>query len=356
MDANKKKIIFLLGSIFVAIIFLSSYAAFSNNGSGSSSSSTIKTQASYFSTGTSNAIISNYSSIAYVTVSNGSNSSNENITRILSQLEANGSVQNYIYDNNSYQVVLVSISAYELQQLLNRNASSNSIINVGATTYVMLPSTVIMYYTNQPITVHLKSRNYSVYLTNVKPIGSVLNVSVSGLLARNGSIYNGQFRVNVIKTPVTYASTGNSNAIISNYSNTAYVTLLNNSNYSKSNFTRIISLLSSNGFVLNYTNTNNSYMVVLHKISPYGLLQMLYASTALNNSVDLGSTTYVTLPNSIILYIGIQPIMVNLTKRNYSIYMNNVGAIGNTVNVSISALVEKNGSIYNNQFKVNYKQ
>lgn len=197
MDAKKKKLIFLVGAIFVAIVFLSSYAAFSNNNSGSTSTSTVKSQQTYFFTGSSNAIITNYSDIAYVTLPNSTNSSNYNLTGILSKLEANGSVENFAYTNSSYEVVLSTISAYDLQKVLYNDTGTNNTINVGSTTYVELPPKVVLSYTNstQTIPVYLTNRNYSIYMKNVEKLGSSVNVSISTLLESNGSIYNNQFRV-----------------------------------------------------------------------------------------------------------------------------------------------------------------
>ena len=361
MDAKRKKMIFLFGSIFVAIIFLSSYAAFNNNNTKGTSTTTIKPPTTYFSIGSSNAVISNYSDIAYVKLLNNSNGSENTFTEIISRLVSNGSVLNYIYSNYSYEVVLSTISPYGLQQLLNANTMLNGTVAVGSTIYVTLPRSIILVPvgSGQAIPVSLNNRNYSVYTANVSAIGSTVNVSISALLERNGSVYNNQFRVSLgktIKPPVTYLYTGNSSAIISNYGNIAYVTLLNNSNYSKSTLTNIISLLMSNGSVMNYKYTNNSYKVTLVKTSPYALMQLLGENATLNGLASVGSTAYVTLPNSIALYYGANSINLNLTNKNYTVYLKNVSAIGSTVNVSISALLTKNGSVYDNQFTANYKQ
>jgi hypothetical protein len=372
MEAKTKKIIFVVGAIFVAIIFLTSYAAFSNNNTGSTSTTTVESQATYFSTGTSNAIITNYSDIAYVTLSNSVNSSKINMTTILSGLETNGSVDNYVYTNGSYEVVLSSISAYDLQELLYKDVGSNTFVNVGATTYVELPQSVVLYYTTQPITVNLPSRNYSIYLKNVQMEGSTVNVSISGLLERNGTIYNSQFRVaynpnvivsnsslsnstTTIKAPATYIATGTSNAVITGYGKVANVTLSNSINTTKVNITKILSQLESNKSVGNYIYTNGTYDVVLSNISAYNLQNLLYKDAGSSNTISVGSTANVELPSNVVLYNATQSITVVLSNRNYSIYLKNVQMPGSTVNVSISAQLEKNGTIYNNQFKVAYK-
>jgi len=195
MEQKNKRMIFLLGTLFVAFIFLSSYAAFNNNNNVSvSTTSTVQLQQSFYSTGYSNAIVANYSGTAYIAVADGTNTIKNKVANLLSQLQANGTVQNYAYSNGTYQAVLSGISAYSLQQILTNKTQSNSIA-VGATSILALPPNVTMYYSGQPINVVLQGRNYSVYLSKVKKIGTVLNVSVSGLLTRNGQIYNNQFKV-----------------------------------------------------------------------------------------------------------------------------------------------------------------
>lgn len=222
MDTKTKRLIFFIGSIFVAIIFLSSYAAFGNNASGTSSTSTVKPQQTFFSTGTSTAIVVNYSDIANITLRNGSNASNVNMTDILSRLQANGTIQNYIYSNGNYQVILYGISAYGLRQLLYGNPKLNGTVDIGATTYVTLPKTITLYYGGQqPINVYLNGRNYSVYMNNVEPEGSVINVSISALLTANGSIYNNQLRVSLSSTNIQNANPNGGKANPTTTSNSA---------------------------------------------------------------------------------------------------------------------------------------
>lgn len=210
MDAKKKRLAFLFGGILVAIIFLSSYAAFSNNGSPTTATTTAKAAGTVFVTGYTNAIITNYSDVAYVSFSNSSNSVKNTVTNSLSMLQANGTVVDSIVTNNTYQVVLSGISPYTLQQFLYQKTNSTNSISVGSTADVQLPQTIAFTYTNVPIDLHLTNRNYTVYLSQVQSIGSTINVSISTLLyTNNESIYDNQFRVSYNPTvpTVTAAST-----------------------------------------------------------------------------------------------------------------------------------------------------
>jgi hypothetical protein len=197
MDTKTKKLVFLIGAILIAVIFITSYAAFSSNNTASTTTTTVKSVESFFATGSSNAIITNYSDIAYVVISNSTNFTKENttITTELNSLESNGSIDNYINTNNSYQVVLSSVSAYDVQQLLYKDLGTQNTIKVGSTAYITLPPTITLFYNNQPITTRIPSQNYSIYMQNIKAINSTINVSISTLVTANGSIYNNQFRV-----------------------------------------------------------------------------------------------------------------------------------------------------------------
>lgn len=199
MDRKLRNIVLLLGAIFVAGIFLSSYASFNDNNLGNSSTTTtIKSVQTVYAAGNANAIITNYSDIAYVSLNNNSNATSNTVTSLLSTLEADGSVQNYIYTNSSFEVVLANLSAYGLQQMVFNQTRSNT-INVGATTDIMLPTNVTLYYTgatsSTPITIPLTKRNYTVYMKNIKSIGTKIPVGISALLARNGTVYNNQIKV-----------------------------------------------------------------------------------------------------------------------------------------------------------------
>lgn len=199
MDQKKKNLILFIGAIFIALIFLSSYAAFSNNNtSNASTSSTVKPAETHYATGNTNAVITNYSDIVNVTLSNNSNATTTALQNILSKLESNGSISNYIYANNNYEVVLLGMDASTLKQSISNQANStipNNTIHIGSTATVMLPAGLVLYYSGSPENVYLTSRNYSVYLNNIKSIGTSINVSVSALLERNGSIYNNEVRI-----------------------------------------------------------------------------------------------------------------------------------------------------------------
>ena len=186
MEQKTKRYVFLIGSIIVAVIFISSYAAFSNNGTPSTTTTIAKQVQTIFITGYSNATITNYSDIAVVSLLNSSPQLRNQLNSTLSDLQNNGSVVESIFTNDSYQgSSFTGISPYSLEQIIYSKINQTNSINVGATADVELPSTITFYYSKQPVKLQLPSRNYSVQITNAKSIGSSINVSISTLLYAN---------------------------------------------------------------------------------------------------------------------------------------------------------------------------
>lgn len=194
MNQKTKNLILLLGAVFVAIIFLSSYLSFNNNNAASTSTSTIKNVQTVYASGAANGIISNYSGIVYIT-SNYTNSTKSDVANALLNLQSSGAVQSYVYLNNTFQVILGNVSAYTFQQTLYNNTGLGNSIGVGSTTYVTLPSSITLYYANTPVSIYLPKGNYSVYMSNVRQIGTKVSFGVGALITSNGSVYDGQLRL-----------------------------------------------------------------------------------------------------------------------------------------------------------------
>ncbi len=364
MEAKTKKIIFFIGAIFVGVIFLTSYAAFSNNNAGNTSTTTIKapTQPTIFATGHSNAIITGYGQVANVKLLNISNSTANKVDALMSALEANGSIDNYLFTNNSYEVYSSSLSAYALQGYLNANMNSSNSIAVGSTAEITIPSSIVLYYSNSspPVSVPLIDRNYTLYLNNVTKIGTNINLSLSALITENGLLYNNQLRIsldtNAINAPPqpTELATGYANALILGYADAANVKQLSNSSSTANMLSNLMSQLKENGSISDYAYANGIYDINLSSFSAYAL--QMYVFTALNssNSVLVGSTAKIMLPKSLTLYYSnsSRPINIPISARNYTIYLNGVGMVNGTVNLSVSALVTNSGLLYNNQLKL----
>lgn len=196
MDKSKRKsIVMLIGSLFVAIIFLTSYAAFSNNVSTkTSTATTIKSTRTFFVSGNSTAIIKSYSNIAFVRLVNQTNSTSR-VESVLSKLQSNGTVSNFVYTNQTYEVFLLATDPYSFKQILINQTQLTNSLNVSSIAYVALPQNVTLFYNTVPVPITQTAKNYSILLSNLKGVNTSINITVSALVAPNGTVYNNQIRI-----------------------------------------------------------------------------------------------------------------------------------------------------------------
>jgi hypothetical protein len=194
MDNQKmKRAVFFIGALFVAIIFITSYAAFSSNNSGGtqSTTTTVSNARTLLVSGIANAVVSNYTYIALV----GPVPANQikAVNNTLNNLQFSGAISNILPSNASYRVILSTINPYQLYLSLS-NATSGANVMVASQAEVTLPNTIEAYYYGSSlfIPVHLPQRVYPLYLANVLALNSTLSVRVSILITSNGSVYQNQ--------------------------------------------------------------------------------------------------------------------------------------------------------------------
>jgi hypothetical protein len=197
MEEKTKKLLLLLGAFFVAVIFLTSYASFGNNSMLTTTATTTIIERSFPAFGNSTATVTGYGGAARVSVAANDVTASNAVSNLLSGLEANSTI-NYVGSNSSYEVYSSKIDAYSLQGLLLGAVNQSNSITVTATAEIMLPKNVTLYYNTYPINVYLSNRNYSVNMTSLKPVNSVVNVKVIALVTNNGTIYNNQLTVSLI--------------------------------------------------------------------------------------------------------------------------------------------------------------
>lgn len=130
---DKKRIFQILSSIFVAVIFVASYAAFgNNNGSSLQQSTTTILQRTTPGFGTTNAVVYGYGQQMYVTIgcSNSSlkNSTIAEVSNVLSQMLLNGSIN--IYNNNKTGFSVVTgtgaYNSFIVKSVITSSLSSNA--------------------------------------------------------------------------------------------------------------------------------------------------------------------------------------------------------------------------------------
>jgi hypothetical protein len=190
---SKQLTIFLL-SLFVAVIFVTSYAAFNNSAYfGTTATTTVQGGQTYFVTGVTNGIVSGYGTSAQIIITGNGTASTE-VGNILQQMQINGSITEYFPYGSGYDAFLNTINPYALQQLLVTMAPPNT-ITINATSVVTLPNTIQLYYSTQAIKVMVPSRNYTLTIMPLQSIGSNVPLSVRALVTASGSIYNNQISV-----------------------------------------------------------------------------------------------------------------------------------------------------------------
>lgn len=190
MEDKTKKMIFTIGSLFVAIIFVTSYAAFGNTTNApSTTTSTAGPTNTILATGQANGIIENYSYIVNITVANASQNAKLNLT--LSNLESNNTVISFFARNSTtYTAELSGIGAYSFYTYLT-NTLNYSNVSVGGTALVRLPATVNMQYGTinpQQAPISLAPKNYSVLLPNLLPIGTTITLKIQALVTETGHV------------------------------------------------------------------------------------------------------------------------------------------------------------------------
>ena len=184
-----------VGALFVAVIFLTSYAAFSSN-SAATTTSTSSTVATYYAVGSTNAAITGYNNTLFVNVScKGTlqNQTFDKINAIATQLENNGSVLTYSSSGNSFQIGPQNMNSKSIYEYMYAKLSSNStnctVFSTTAT--VELPGLIQMDVQGQSIAVNVP---YGVAMQQIslklnQSMASSLPLRVAVLVTANGTVY-----------------------------------------------------------------------------------------------------------------------------------------------------------------------
>lgn len=196
---ERKKLIELIGSVFVAAIFLSSYAAFGSVAPGGTASgaTSVPPSQTFYATASGNATITSYSGVMNVNIACENISSvSSRLNAALQLLERNGSVNNF-YSQRATQILVQAgnLSTYPLYLLLyNDTGTYSACINFTTTANIRLPDHMTFYIPSEGskaiIAIPAGMQMYSVPLTLSRNMSSTMNVTASTILALNGSIYS----------------------------------------------------------------------------------------------------------------------------------------------------------------------
>jgi hypothetical protein len=188
---QRKKTLLFIGAMIVAVMFVTSYAAFGTNGSVPTTSTTIK-QATYVVFGSVNAVIIGYGSSLNVALINKSLGNMLNST--LSNLEANSIITNYVPTPGGVVVYAPGNSPYVVQQAFFGSFPANSIA-INGTELVKLPQSFTLFYYGTAIRVYPNATNFTVPSQLLKKIGANTTVRVQALTLPNGFVYKNNIQV-----------------------------------------------------------------------------------------------------------------------------------------------------------------
>ncbi len=205
VNMDKKRLIELIASIFVAVAFISSYVSFANiNGSrGATSATTSATGFGAYAFAFYSANIIGYGNALGISVecSNKtlSNESYGYVSNSLNALEKNNSVFDFYPVNNGYSVENGSMGILDLYRSLSSvsNTTIGNCLKFTSSAMVSLPYIMNFTIASQQYTLRIPYNmfEYTVPLLLPPPNNNTLRLKVSALVAPNGTIYS----INVTK-------------------------------------------------------------------------------------------------------------------------------------------------------------
>lgn len=196
---EKGALIKILITIFIAVIFIASYASFGNNGTGTivtSITTTIPPQTAYAAANV-NGTVSGYGPIMsmFITCSNVSlkNSTIYSVSNTLTSLENNNSINNFFSPNQTtFTIYTANMNPYNVSTYLNSTIPQiqTACINFRSQTILTIPSKINFTVANQHVVIPIPAnlRNYTSN-TKIVPLNSKLPLRVSTLLTANGTIF-----------------------------------------------------------------------------------------------------------------------------------------------------------------------
>lgn len=192
---ERKKLIELVGSIFVALIFLSSYAAFGNISANASNATTTSQAQTVYAAAVANATIASYGGTININISCSNVTAVSGVLNAaLASLEKNGSVSNF-YSQQASQVLVQAgnASAYRLFLELSKDAGAGaSCTQFLGSANVNLPSRVNFHVPAEKssiiISIPQSMLTHSLPVAFKENMSSTMEVSVSAFLYLNGTI------------------------------------------------------------------------------------------------------------------------------------------------------------------------
>jgi len=186
---DKKELLELIGSIFIAVIFLSSYAAFGGTGSSTSNTSkkaTVPLSRLIILTTVANASISNLSGTFSISTASCPNSSR--VLSFLNSSEKNGSISFVAISSHDFNIVARNESAVQIIQGLE-NVESEPCINYSVLATVSLPKSLNFSESGKNVTLSVPSKFLSTQIPlSISHFSQSIQVNVIAGTTPSGSI------------------------------------------------------------------------------------------------------------------------------------------------------------------------
>ncbi|MDE1851587.1 MAG: hypothetical protein KGH69_02780 [Candidatus Micrarchaeota archaeon] len=191
---DRKKLTQILITLFIAVIFITSYFSLTNYNS-SQANATTTVPPTIFTYGIANASIYDYGSTMSITIScgNATNGTMSGFSTLLSGLETNGSVVTDYSVGNRINIDIGSLNASALYGHLAQQSSTKELncSTFSGTAVLLLPPSIKAQVQGSTYTIYLPDsvRRYSIPVTF--PINSTRNITVkvSTLITANGTVY-----------------------------------------------------------------------------------------------------------------------------------------------------------------------
>ncbi|MCL4372402.1 hypothetical protein M1373_03735 [Candidatus Marsarchaeota archaeon] len=199
MEKKTKNAILFIGSLLVAIMFITSYAASSNNNNAITTTVKPKSTSGYFASGYANAIVTDYSPTVLIAVKpSAANSIMPALSDYLSALEANGTIEQYVPENNAFLVEQNSSSyAYALQSDLYSRFQNNITLNTSV--YLQLPKYAKLTVGTYTYEALMGNSTYALHITPLPKLNSTVYVKINTLVSANGTVMPSSTQIYAVK-------------------------------------------------------------------------------------------------------------------------------------------------------------
>ncbi|MGC8537592.1 MAG: hypothetical protein ACP5MZ_01230 [Candidatus Micrarchaeia archaeon] len=192
MDSKRKRMLLFIGSLLVAVMFLTGAAGLgSGNSSPSSGSSSPATHTlhitnTFLASGILNATVYGYGSSIKLALRN--NTYINKTAAILSSLESNGSISTFTQVSGTFELYAGKYNTYQIYVDLLKELGNNS-FSFSAPEYIKLPAQATLGVRNTTIVVNTSlARDYQLYSNPIAP-NSIIQTRVLALVGVLNNTY-----------------------------------------------------------------------------------------------------------------------------------------------------------------------